>query len=163
MRNCTSSSTTAELYFSLRLPSDLLREFVLRMASHNVLSLRQPEAIELVISYMIKHRIAVYGAQETWLSGFFIKTNKGYIIINNNKDDAHRRGVAIVLAPAAVAAWDRTGRALCKPCDRVLAIRLTYTDRAGKDKRPKDDRKTQHLEGRAYAVKFRDDEAASDV
>ena len=54
--------------------------------------------------------------------------------------------------PAAVAAWDRTGRALCKPCDRVLAIRLTYTDRA--------DRKTQHLEGRAYAVKFRDDEAA---
>ena len=135
--------------------SDLLREFVLRMASHNVLSLRQPEAIELVISYMIKHRIAVYGAQETWLSGFFIKTNKGYIIINNNKDDAHRRGVAIVLAPAAVAAWDRTGRALCKPCDRVLAIRLTYTDRA--------DRKTQHLEGRAYAVKFRDDEAASGV
>ena len=31
------------------------------------------------------------------------------------------------------------------------------------EKRPKDDRKTQHLEGRAYAVKFRDDEAASDV
>ncbi len=31
------------------------------------------------------------------------------------------------------------------------------------EKRPKDDRKTQHLEGRAYAVKFRDDEAASGV
>ena len=31
------------------------------------------------------------------------------------------------------------------------------------EKRPKDDRKTQHLEGRAYAVNFRDDEAASDV
>ena len=31
------------------------------------------------------------------------------------------------------------------------------------EKRPKDDRKTQHLEVRACAVKFRDDEAASDV
>ena len=28
------------------------------------------------------------------------------------------------------------------------------------EKRPKDERKTQHLEGRAYAVKFRDDEAS---
>jgi hypothetical protein len=49
-----------------------------------------------------------------------------------NKEDAHRRGVSIILAPAAVAAWDRTGRALCKPSDRVLAVRLSYTDAKGK-------------------------------
>ncbi len=113
--------------------SDLLCEFVLRTASHNVRSLRQPEAIELVISYMLLHRIAVLGAQETWLSGFFIKSNQGHITINNNKEGAHRRGVAIFLAPAAVAAWDRTARALCKPCDRVLAVRLAYEDATGKD------------------------------
>lgn len=112
--------------------SDLFREFVLRTASHNFRSLRQPEAIELVLSYMLRERIDVLGGQESWLPGFFIKSNKGHIIINMNKEGAHRRGVSIFLAPAAVAAWDRTGRALCKPSDRVLAVRLSYTDAKGK-------------------------------
>ena len=113
--------------------SDLLREFVLRTASHNARSLRQPEAIELVISYMQRLRIAVMGMQETWLSGSFTKSNKGYFIINNNKDGAQRRGVAICLAPEAVVAWNRTRCSKLAPCDRVLALRLTYPDAKGKD------------------------------
>ena len=80
--------------------SNLLRDFVLRTASHNVLSLKQPEAIELVISYMRRLRLAVCCMQETWLPGFFTKDNTGHIIINNNKDGVHRRGVGIVLATA---------------------------------------------------------------
>jgi len=113
--------------------SDLLREFVLRTASHNVRSLRQPEAIELVISYMQRQRIAVMGMQETWLSGSSVMSNKGHIIVLNNKDGAHRRGVGICLAPEAVTAWNRTRCSQVAPCDRVLALRLMYPDAKGKD------------------------------
>ena len=94
--------------------SYLLRDFVLRTASHNVCSLKQPEAIELVISYMRRLRLAVCCMQETWLPGSFTKDNKGHIIINNNKDGAHRRGVGIILAPRMIKAWDATQRALLR-------------------------------------------------
>ena len=57
--------------------SNLLRDFVLRTASHNVLSLKQPEAIELVISYMRRLRLAVCCMQETWLPGFFTIFERG--------------------------------------------------------------------------------------
>ncbi len=36
------------------------KEFVLRTVSHNVRNLRQAESIELIISFMRKHRIDVY-------------------------------------------------------------------------------------------------------
>ena len=57
------------------------REFVLRTVSHNVRSLRQPEAIELVIANMQASRVEAYCMQETWLGGSEVKTNKGYTII----------------------------------------------------------------------------------
>ena len=40
------------------------REFVLRAVSHNVQSLRQPESIELVISFMRERGVDIYAVQE---------------------------------------------------------------------------------------------------
>jgi exonuclease III len=82
---------------------------------------------------MQRLRIAVFCMQETWLSGSSVMSNKGYLIINNNKDGAHRRGVGICLAPEAVIAWNRTRCSQVAPCDRVLAVRLSYPDAKGKD------------------------------
>ena len=45
------------------------REFVLRAVSHNVQSLRQPESIELVISFMRERGVDIYAVQETWREG----------------------------------------------------------------------------------------------
>ena len=84
--------------------SNRLREFVLRTASHNARGLRRPEAIELILSYMRKRRLDVYASQETWREGFSIEDNKGYIIINNNRGGAHRRGAGTTLAPSRGAA-----------------------------------------------------------
>ena len=113
--------------------SNRLREFVLRTASHNARSLRRPETIELTLSYMRKQRLDVLASQETWREGFSIEDNKGYIIINNNRDDARRRGVGIILAPRLIKAWDATQRATLRPSDRVLAIRVKLVDGEGKD------------------------------
>ena len=77
---------------------------MLRTVSHNVRSLKQHEAIELVISYIRRHGVGIYCMQETWLPGSSIMSNKGHIIIFFNKDDAHRRGVGIVLASAFIKA-----------------------------------------------------------
>ena len=46
--------------------------------------------------------------------------------------------------------------------EKWVDITRTYCNCEGV-KRLKNDRKIQHLEGRAYAVKFRDDEVASGV
>ena len=64
---------------------------------------------------------------------FSIEDNKGYIIINNNKDGVCRRGVGFILAPRMIKAWDATQRALLRPSDRVLAIRLRLEDGEGKN------------------------------
>ena len=53
------------------------REFVLRAVSHNVQSLRQPESIELVISFMKESRVDIYAVQETWREGSGVESNKG--------------------------------------------------------------------------------------
>ena len=45
------------------------REFVLRTISHNVRSLRQPEAIEVIIASMQANHVEAYCMQETWLGG----------------------------------------------------------------------------------------------
>ena len=52
------------------------REFVLRAVSHNVQSLRQPESIELVISFMRERGVDIYAVQETWREGSGVETNK---------------------------------------------------------------------------------------
>ena len=57
--------------------SNRLCEFVLRTASHNARSLRQPEAIELILSYMRQHKLDIIASQETWRAGFSIENNKG--------------------------------------------------------------------------------------
>jgi len=85
------------------------REFVLRTVSHNVQSLRQKEAIELVIEYMRSRKVDAYCMQETWKGGTGVYCNKGFTIIYVNEDGVCRGGVGIVLSPAATRAWDATG------------------------------------------------------
>jgi len=51
------------------------REFVLRAVSHNVQSLRQPESIELVISFMRERGVDIYAVQETWREGSGVETS----------------------------------------------------------------------------------------
>ena len=104
--------------------SNRLREFVLRTASHNARSLRRPEAIELTLSYMRKQRLDVLASQETWREGFSIEDNKGYIIINNNRDGARRRGVCIILAPRLIKAWDATQRETLRRGRCCIAVAL---------------------------------------
>merc|ERR1712185_463079 len=91
------------------------REFVLRTISHNVRSLRQPEAIEVIIASMQANHVEAYCMQETWLGGSEVKTNKGYTIVLVNEPDAKRRGVGIILSKAATKAWDAAGRRQCTP------------------------------------------------
>ena len=105
---------------------------MLRTISHNVRSLRQPEAIEIIIACMQASHVEAYCMQETWLGGSEVKTNKGYTIVLVNDPDAKRRGVGIVLSKGATKAWDAAGRKQCTPSTRVLAIRLEYTDAKGK-------------------------------
>ena len=105
---------------------------MLRTISHNVRSLRQPEATELIIASMQANHVEAYCMQETWLGGSEVKTNKGFTIILVNDLDAKRRGVGIILSKAATEAWDAAGRRQCSPSTRVLAIRLEYADAKGK-------------------------------
>ena len=105
---------------------------MLRTISHNVRSLRQPEAMEIIIASMQANHVEAYCMQETWLGGSEVKTNKGYTIVLVNDPDAKRRGVGIILSKPATKAWDAAGRRQCTPSTRVLAIRLEYTDAKGK-------------------------------
>ena len=77
---------------------------MLRTISHNVRSLRQPEAIEVIIASMQANHVEAYCMQETWLGGSEVKTNKGYTIVLVNDPDAKRRGVGIILSKAATKA-----------------------------------------------------------
>ena len=82
------------------------REFVLRVVSHNVQSLRQPESIELVISSMKESRVDIYAVQETWREGSGVESNKGFVFIRRNEEELKRRGVGFVLSRRAAEAWD---------------------------------------------------------
>ena len=67
------------------------REFVLRVVSHNVQSLRQPESIELVISFMKESRVDIYAVQETWREGSGVESNKGFVFIRRNEEELKRQ------------------------------------------------------------------------
>ena len=109
-----------------------LREFALRVVSHNAQSLRQPEAIEVVINHMRRHKIHVYAMQETWWGGTRVLCNQDHTILNANEEGATRRGVGFVLSPDATRAWDATGRAQRTRGARAAAVRLQFVDGAGR-------------------------------
>ena len=110
------------------------REFVLRAVSHNVQSLRQPESMELVISFMVERNVDIYAMQETWREGSGVETNKGHVFIRRNEEGLMRRGVGFVLSRRASEAWSAAGNALCEPAasTRVLGLRLVFEDMLGR-------------------------------
>ena len=77
---------------------------MLRTISHNVRSLRQPEAIEVIIASMQANHVEAYCMQETWLGGSQVKTNKGYTTVLVNEPDAKWRGACTTLPKAATKA-----------------------------------------------------------
>ena len=110
------------------------REFVLRAVSHNVQSLRQPESIELVISFMRERRVDIYAVQETWREGSGVETNKGHTFIRRNAEGLMRRGVGFVLSRRATEAWNAAGNVLYEPSSstRVLGLKLVFEDMLGR-------------------------------
>ena len=71
------------------------REFVLRAVSHNVQSLRQPESIELVISFMRERGVDIYAVQDVdlikillaWMAAYGSLILFVHIYSHTGKDD----------------------------------------------------------------------------
>ena len=68
-----------------------LREFALRVVSHNAQSLRQPGAIEVAINHMHRHKIHTCAVQEAWWGGTGVLCNQDHTTLGANEGGTTRR------------------------------------------------------------------------
>ena len=86
------------------------------MINQNVQGLTEREKLEKTMEVMIKKGIHGYCLQETWLLGTFTKTIGGHLLLHHGMTmkPCHRgrasSGVAIILDPALLRAWDMAGK-----------------------------------------------------
>ena len=87
------------------------------------------EKIEELLRAMRKKNIFAFAIQETWRLGQDEFVKDGFRILTNNRSAGRKRGgVAIVLSPAAVAAWKLGGSVVNCFGDRVISIKLRLAD-----------------------------------
>ena len=86
------------------------------MKNQNVQGLTGGDKLKKTIEFMIKIGIHKYFLQETWLLGTFYRTFRGHLLLQHSMvtEPFHRgrasSGVAIILGPALLQAWDMAGK-----------------------------------------------------
>ena len=71
-----------------------LREFALRVVSHNAQSLRQPGAIEVATNHMHRHKVHTCAVQEAWWGGTGVLCNQDHTTLGANEGGTTRRAGA---------------------------------------------------------------------
>ena len=90
-----------------------LNDTIINIFSHNARGMVRDEHMEEGIGFMERGKAFATCFQETWKLGDTIEEHNGHVILNHGPEKKLCRrgslGVAIVLAPAARAAWEKAG------------------------------------------------------